>query len=182
VLDQLAEASFTATRQADAHFEARMNAARRLVDRSATVVDEAGERAAARMDASITGATAAMLTLQGQVDALGGRLERLPGETRGVSESLAKDVEMLVEAARRAAEETQAIDAAFQDRVRRNYETLSQAMRLMDDIAQRASAVAPVQPQDGTTGAGPRYWRHRTAWKRARRRGGFRGARRSAYP
>jgi hypothetical protein len=37
--------------------------------------------------------------------------------------------------ARRTAEEAQAIDAAFQDRVRRNFEMLSEAVRLMGTAA-----------------------------------------------
>ena len=41
----------------------------------------------------------------------------------------------LTAAARHAAEETQAIDAAFQERVRRNYEVLSEAVSLMGKVA-----------------------------------------------
>jgi hypothetical protein len=48
-------------------------------------------------------------------------------------------------AARRTAEEAQAIDAAFQERVRRNFEMLSEAVRLMGTVA-AAPSPAPVAP------------------------------------
>jgi hypothetical protein len=41
----------------------------------------------------------------------------------------------LLDSARKAAEETQNIDAAFQERVRRNYDMLSEAVRLMGVVA-----------------------------------------------
>ena len=52
----------------------------------------------------------------------------------------------LMKAVRKAAEETQNIDAAFQERVRRNYDMLSEAVRLMGVVAGAA----------GGGGAGPR--------------------------
>ena len=50
-------------------------------------------------------------------------------------ESVERSIGDLLDSARRTAEETQAIDAAFQDRVRRNYDMLSEAVRLMGVVA-----------------------------------------------
>jgi hypothetical protein len=59
--------------------------------------------------------------------------------------------------ARRTAEEAQAIDAAFQDRVRRNFEMLSEAVRLMGTVAAAPPpqlAPAPAPPPRPTFSAG----------------------------
>ena len=55
-------------------------------------------------------------------------------------EAVGESIEDLMDQARRTAEETQAIDAAFQERVSRNYEMLSEAVRLMGSVASSASA------------------------------------------
>ena len=51
----------------------------------------------------------------------------------------------LLASARRAAEETQAIDQAFQERVRRNYEMLSEAVQLMGVVAQGGQGASVLQ-------------------------------------
>ncbi|HMP63715.1 MAG TPA: hypothetical protein PKA17_11705, partial [Phenylobacterium sp.] len=68
-------------------------------------------------------------------------------QARAVREAVAENIEGLLDQARQAAEETQAIDAAFQERVSRNYEMLSEAVRLMGSVATTAS-------QGLATGAG----------------------------
>ena len=153
-LDQLAEASFAAARQADAHFESRLNTARRLVDRSAALVDDAGERTAARIEAGAALAKSALSDLQGGLDTLGERLERVPLEARTATDQLARDLDSLVAAARDAADETRAIDEAFQERIRRNYEVLSQAVKLMSEVTARAAA-EPVAPPPVAAALGP---------------------------
>jgi hypothetical protein len=139
----MAEASLAATEQADAHFERRMNAARRLVDRSAALVDEAGERAAVRLESGAASAREALAGVQEALDAVGERLERVPVEARGAAATITQDLEQLLAAARHAGEETRAIDAAFQDRIRRNYEMLSQAVRLMGEVTAAAPPPSP---------------------------------------
>ena len=57
----------------------------------------------------------------------------------------------LMASAHRAADETQAIDAAFQERVKRNYEMLSEAVQLMGVVAsggQGASVLQRPSPAD----------------------------------
>jgi hypothetical protein len=63
----------------------------------------------------------------------------LPAAARGqaeqVRQAVTESLDDLMDHARRTAEETQAIDEAFQGRVRRNYEMLSEAVRLMGAVA-----------------------------------------------
>ncbi len=59
-----------------------------------------------------------------------------------VRTAVANGMDELMAQARRTAEEAQSIDAAFQERVRRNFEMLSEAVRLMGT----AAAVSPFAP------------------------------------
>ena len=68
-----------------------------------------------------------------------------------VRASIEKGIEELVAAARRTAEETAAIDRAFQDRVRRNYDALSEAAAAMGGPA----PARPPQPSMTRSKAAP---------------------------
>src|SRR5207237_480405 len=88
------------------------------------------------------GATAARATLDelaAMLDEIEARSARLPAAARSqadqVRAAVEQGVEALMEQARRTAQEAQAIDAAFQDRVRRNFDMLSDAVRLMGNVA-----------------------------------------------
>src|SRR5436190_19977119 len=65
-----------------------------------------------------------------------------------VRAAVADGMDELMAQARRTAEEAQAIDAAFQDRVRRNFEMLSEAVKLMGvaAVAPPVAAVAAPRP------------------------------------
>ena len=89
--------------------------------------------------------------------------QRLPAETGAradeVRAAVAGGMEDLLAAARQTAQETQAIDAAFQERVKRNYEMLSEAVELMGVVAEGSqktaeaqSPVAPATPPRTATG------------------------------
>ena len=147
--DMLAESAFTAARQADESFEARLNAARRLVEQSAALVEEAGRRSAERLEAGLGVARDSLDQLHAALAAVDARLGALPAEadrrTGEVRAVLEQGSAALLQAARDAADETQAIDQAFQDRVRRNHEMLSEAVRLIGAVAGGPGpAVAPV--------------------------------------
>jgi len=68
----------------------------------------------------------------------------LPADARAQAETVRAAVtdgmDALMAHARRTAEEAHAIDAAFQDRVRRNFEMLSEAVRLMGAVASHPPA------------------------------------------
>ena len=148
-VDQLGEATFAAGQRADSAFETRLAEARGLVEQSARMVEDAGARSAAQLAQGVATAgetLAALETLLANVDA---RIGQLPADAEAGAEhvraSLARGMEELMASARKAAEETQSIDAAFQDRVRRNYDMLSEAVRLMGVVAGAASTSAPAQ-------------------------------------
>jgi hypothetical protein len=104
------------------------------------------------------------------MDEVDQRAARLPASAQGqidqVRAAVAEGLEALTAQARRTAEETQAIDAGFQERARRNFEMLSEAVRLMGASAAMATAplagpaAAPAEPP-------PRAARPRTAAKTA---------------
>jgi hypothetical protein len=159
-VDQLGEAAFSAGQRADAAFEARLDQARAMIEQSAQLVVEAGERSNTRLGEGVEAARGALSELEGLLSEIDTRVARLPeaaqAQAEAVRESIGRNMEDLMASARRAAEETQSIDAAFQDRVRRNYDMLSEAVRLMGVVAGGASsaraaprpAPPPLAPRD----------------------------------
>jgi hypothetical protein len=143
-IDQLSEAAFAAGQKADTAFEARLNEARALIEQSASLVEEAGARAGERLVNGLEAARRTVEQLEGLLAEVDARTARLPADAhaRGqeVKAVVEQGVEELLTAARRAADETQAIDAAFQERVHRNYEMLSEAVRLMGVVSGPATA------------------------------------------
>ncbi|MFO1012191.1 MAG: polar localization protein TipN [Caulobacteraceae bacterium] len=146
-VEQLNEAAFTAGLKADQIFEARLNEARALIDQSAKLVEEAGARTADRLEAGVEAAKSNLADLQVMLEEIRARSESLPEQAKArsdeVQQAVEKGMEDLMASARRAAAETQAIDQAFQERIRRNYEMLSEAVQLMGVVAGNASAAAP---------------------------------------
>lgn len=163
-VETLSEAAFAAGQQADAAFEERLLQAQALIERSVTLVDEAGARSVARLDQGVASAQGALDALQRNLAEIEARSARLPSdaEARGqqIKAALDSATEALMHSARTAAAELQSIDNAFQDRVKRNYEMLSEAVRLMGVIgggaAQRASgAPAPLPRPSSRAAAAP---------------------------
>ncbi|HTK34605.1 MAG TPA: polar localization protein TipN [Caulobacteraceae bacterium] len=145
-IDNLGEAAFAASQQADKVFDSRVAAARRMIEQSAALVEETGERSASRIEAGVAAARGSLADMEGLLSEIDARMDRLPSEAGRHAASIRQAIEQgmgdLTAAARRAAEETQEIDAAFQERVRRNYEILSDAVRMMGRVA-GAAAPAP---------------------------------------
>lgn len=138
-VDQLSEATFAAGQNANKAFEARLSEARDLIAASTQMVEEAGQRTAAKLEAGAASARETLLELERLMGEMAERAERMPGQAQAqvaeVRAAVATSMNDLMGAARRTAEETQAIDAAFQERVRRNYEMLSEAVRMMGVVA-----------------------------------------------
>jgi hypothetical protein len=159
-IDSLGESAFAASQQADRVFDGRIAAARRMIEQSAVLVEETGARSAKHIEAGVASAREALADMDillGEIDA---RMDRLPDQARQHAASVRQAIEQgmgdLSAAARRAAEETQAIDAAFQERVRRNYEILSDAVRKMGRVAGGAADVArPPAPAPTPAPAAP---------------------------
>jgi hypothetical protein len=138
-MDELGEVAFTAAQKADEIFETRFSAARRMIEESSRLVEDAGARSAQKIEVSLTATRSAVAELEALLDDLGAHAGRLPSEAHAnveaVRTAVARGVDDLTHAARLAAEETQLIDAAFQERVRHNYEMLSESVRLMTKMA-----------------------------------------------
>ena len=137
--DRLGEALFAAAQQADQAADARIEGARRLVSASAGLVDEAGQRAQERLEALADRLGVMLEQVEGAMTELDGKAAELPEAARQRAEAVRTVVEdglrALSEASRKAAEDTEALDAAFQERVRRNYEMLTEAVRLMGVVS-----------------------------------------------
>ena len=156
-VDHLAEAAFASGQQAEALFESRLSEARSLIQQSASLVDEAGAATVARLGEGVESARSTLAELEGLLTDVDARIARLPTDAQArvetVRASVERGMEELMASARRAADETQSIDAAFQERVRRNYDMLSEAVRLMGVVAgsaggtslRAASAPPPLQ-------------------------------------
>ena len=149
-MDQLGEVAFTAAQKADEIFETRFAAARRMIEESSRLVEDAGARSAQKIEVSLASTRNAVAELEALLNDLGAHAGRLPSEAHAnveaVRTAVARGVDDLTHAARQAAEETQLIDAAFQERVRHNYEMLSESVRLMTKMAGTADTAAKAKP------------------------------------
>jgi hypothetical protein len=150
-VDQLSEAAFSAGQKANQVFEARLAEARALVEQSSQMVDEAGAASARRLEEGAAAARATLAELQAMMAEVEARAARLPDSAKvqaeAVRQSFAEGLADLTDQARRTAEEAQAIDAAFQERARRHFEMLGEAVRLMGaQAALPPTALKPPQP------------------------------------
>lgn len=134
-VDQLNEIAFAAGQKADTVFESRMDEARDLIEQSAQVVEQAGARTAIKLAESVETARATIAEMESMLADVGRRTADLPAEALAraneVRAQIDQGIESLRLAARQTAEETAAIDQAFQERVRRNYDMLSEAVSRM---------------------------------------------------
>ncbi len=146
-VEQLSELAFGAGQTANKAYESRLDEARALIEKSAELIDEAGVTTAQRLEEGATAARNALEEMQRMLSEVEARTAALPDAARSQAEQVRAAVtgsmDELLGQARRAAAETQAIDDAFQGRVRRNYEVLSEAVRLMGSVAAGGS-VAPL--------------------------------------
>jgi hypothetical protein len=147
-VDQLSEAAFSAGQKANQVFEARLEEAKALVEQSSKMVEDAGAATARKLEDGAAAARATLEELSTMMADIEQRAAKMPAAAAGqadrVRAAVADGMDDLMAQARRTAEEAQAIDAAFQDRVRRNFEMLSEAVKLMGVAA--VAAPAPVIP------------------------------------
>ena len=138
-VDRLGEALFEAAQKADQAADTRIEDARRLIGETAGLVDEAGQRAADKLEATLLRMSEALSRVDSAISELDERSARLPLEAQARADAVRSTVEegllALSAASRKAAEDTEALDAGFQDRVRRNYDMLTEAVRLMGVVS-----------------------------------------------
>lgn len=159
-VDQLGELAFAAGQRADQAFQSRLGEARRLIEQTAAMVEEAGQRAGQRIETGLDASRGALGDLAGALGDIDAQLARLPAAARAHADAVRVGVEQsladLTAAARRASDETQGLDAAFQDRIRRNYETLSEAVRLMGRVAGAVDFNRDLAPSSPDAPSAPR--------------------------
>ena len=162
--DRLGESLFDAARQADEAAEARIEGARRIVAETVQLVDQAGSEAATRVETLTRRMTDALSRIEASVREMDERTARMPEEAAqhvaNVRNTVEQGLASLSDASRRAAADTEALDAGFQDRVRRNYEMLTEAARLLGTTSEAPAPTTaqfemPAKPAAPTMAAAP---------------------------
>ncbi|MBB5770795.1 hypothetical protein HNP47_000764 [Brevundimonas vesicularis] len=137
--DRLGESLFDAAQKADNAADARIADARRIVTETSGLVEETGERMVSRLETLVARLNSALSEIDTAVADIDERAARLPQEARARADAVRATVEeglaSLSAASRKAAEDTEALDVGFQDRVRRNYDMLTEAVRLMGVVS-----------------------------------------------
>ncbi len=158
-VEQIGEMAFAAGQQADQAFQARLGDARRVIEQTTALVEDAGLRAGERIEAGLGASRGALGELTSTLGEMDARLARIPAVAREHAEATRLAVERSLgemnASARRASEETQSLDAAFQDRIRRSYEALSEAVRLMGRVTGAADVKRDVAPPQRTEAVAP---------------------------
>lgn len=153
--DRLGEALFEAAQKADQAADARVDSARRIVAETSGLVDETGQRALEQLEATVERMNLALARVETAMGELDERAARLPEEAQARVDAVRATVEeglaALSAASQKAAADTEALDAGFQERVRRNYDMLTEAVRLMgvvsgDSPAPRRREAPPAAP------------------------------------
>ncbi|HSV02230.1 MAG TPA: hypothetical protein VLI41_03405 [Phenylobacterium sp.] len=157
MLAALAETSEQARTAADRLAEE----ARGQLESSSALVETWGASAEQRVAAVAGAARAAVEEWTSAVAVLEERAERLPEAGREslgkLQEAVARGANELLQVSRRTSEEARAVDEAFQERLRRHFASLSDALRLMG-----ADAAMPPPPEDRAADA-PKRERRRSA-------------------
>jgi hypothetical protein len=152
-VEALSEAAIAAGAKADNNFEQRLAQAKNLIDKSSALVEEAGLQSAFRLEQTIGKAYTALDALQNSLGEIEKRAQSLPNEAaqrgREVRKAIDQANDALIASAKNAAHELEQIDSAFQERVKRNYEMLSEAVRLMGVLGGNAAtrAATPMPPR-----------------------------------
>lgn len=153
--DRLGEALFDAAQKADQAADARVDTARKIVIETGGLVEEAGDRALERLESTVERMTAALAQIDETIGDLDDRASRLPEEAQKRVDAVRASVEdglaALAAASQKAAADTEALDAGFQERVRRNYDMLTEAVRLMGVVSGDAPALRRREPVPAST-------------------------------
>jgi hypothetical protein len=148
--DRLGEALFDAAQKADQAADARVDTARKIVIETGELVGEAGDRALERLGSTVERMNAALAQIDETIGELDDRAARLPEEAQKRVEAVRASVEeglaALAAASQKAAADTEALDAGFQERVRRNYDMLTEAVRLMGVVSGDGPALRRREP------------------------------------
>ena len=161
-VDRLNESIFEASKKADEVFDTRFAAARRLIEESADLIGEAGDQTAQKLDTSFAHTRQTIAEVNEALNDLATGADQLPTIAQArileIRQSVEDGINAMLEAARKASQETEAVDTAFQERVKRNYDMLTEAVRLMGVISgdQPQTAEPAARERDLSRPAAPR--------------------------
>ena len=148
--DRLGESLFDAAQKADEAAEARIDGARKIVNQTADMVDLTGEKVVERLEGTLERMTAALAQVETAVADMDARATRLPEEAAAridaVRASVVDGLAALSAASKKAAEDTEALESGFQERVRRNYDMLAEAVRVMGVVSGDTTGVRRREP------------------------------------
>ena len=149
-VDRLNESIFEASKKADEVFDTRFAAARRLIEEYADLIGEAGDQTAQKLDASFAHTRQTIAEVNDALNDLASGADQLPTIAQAriveIRQSVEDGINAMLEAARKASQETEAVDTAFQERVKRNYDMLTEAVRLMGAISGDQSLPQTAEP------------------------------------
>ncbi|CAL4866773.1 hypothetical protein MMA231_01018 [Asticcacaulis sp. MM231] len=158
-VDRLNETIFEASKKADEVFDARFSVARRLIEESSDLISEAGDQTAQKIDTSFANTRQTLAEMNSALIELSSGADQLPSVAQAriaeIRQSVEDGINAMMAAAQKAAQETEAVDTAFQERVKRNYDMLTEAVRLMGVIANDLPP-PPVAVAPATTAPAPR--------------------------
>ena len=160
--DRLGESLFDAAQKADDAAEARIDGARKIVNQTADMVDLTGEKVVERLESTLERMTAALAQVEAAVAEMDDRASRLPNEAAARIDAVRVSVEdglaALSAASKKAAEDTEALESGFQERVRRTYDMRTEAVRVMGVVSGDATGSRRREPLlSATTPETPRY-------------------------
>ncbi|WP_332677167.1 tipN [Brevundimonas sp.] len=177
--DRLGETLFETAQKADQAADARVDSARKIIVETGGLVEEAGDRALERLESTLERMNAALSQIDETIADLDERAARLPEEAQRrvdvVRTSVEEGLAALSAASQKAAADTEALDSGFQERVRRNYDMLTEAVRLMGVVSGDTPTIRRREPAPAAPTPEPEAPRERPAKTDEPRGFGLRG-------
>jgi hypothetical protein len=148
-MDNVRQTAFEAGKEADAFMQTRLTDARALIEQSAGLLDETGNKIQERFSKLAAACADQARAVEDLLDTLDRRLANLPQEAtaraEAIESALNETLTRLTDAGRKAADETAALDSAFQDRLRDSYSALGEVVQRLGGLSGVLAVPAPVQ-------------------------------------
>ena len=144
-LDSARQTAFEVGKEADEFMTGRLKDAQIMIEQSAGLLDQTGARIQQRFSALAAACGDQARSVEDILDGLDRRLSNLPQEAdtraRAIEAALNETLSRLNAAGRRAAEETAALDEAFQVRLRDSYSALGEVVQRLGGLS---GVLAPI--------------------------------------
>jgi hypothetical protein len=151
-LDGVRQTAFEVGKDADAFLENRLSDARSLIEKSANLLDDTGNKIQDRFSRLAAACSDQARAVEDLLDGLDRRLSDLPEEAqsraRDIEAALSETLARLTEAGRKAAQETAALDTSFQERLRDSYSALGEVVQRLGGLSGVAPFTSPQTPSN----------------------------------